>query len=87
MRTVQLTTDPDPKPFYDVSEGEYERLIDLGIVVNAPAAPTDPNLFDAEVAALVTDRNSSTYAAGRAAYAQAQSVAPSNPAVGQIWFS
>src|SRR3954468_16403116 len=73
IRTVQLTTDDiDPqtgvRPFYDVDEGEYERLLDLGIVVNAPADPEPVDLFDTEVAALLTDPTSAAHAAGVAEF-------------------
>src|SRR3982751_491374 len=60
---VQLTTDAEPRPQYEVDTGEYQRLVNLGILVNAPATPTDPDLFDQEVSQLVTDVNSSTHAA------------------------
>lgn len=57
---VQLTTDPEPRPTYEVSLGEYERLLSLGLVVNAPADTVDPDLFDAEIAQQVQDVNSQT---------------------------
>jgi hypothetical protein len=41
-RLVQIANDPVPRPTYEVDEGEYQRLIDLGLVVNAPAEPADP---------------------------------------------
>lgn len=89
MRTVQLTTDGPGGPgqrSYDVDDGEYERLTDLGIVVNAVANPNPAGLFDAEVAALMTDTGSDTYAAGRSAFTpRAQSIAPASPAVGELW--
>jgi hypothetical protein len=57
---VQLTTDSEPRPSYEVSAAEYERLTDLGLVVGGPPDPVDPDLFDSEVAALVADVNSQT---------------------------
>lgn len=65
---VQLTTDAEPRPTYEVSEGEYERLLDLGLVINAPADPVDPDLFDQEVAQLHADVNSQTRAEVDARY-------------------
>lgn len=57
---VELTTDPEPRPTYEVTLGEYERLLSLGLVVNAPADPVDPDLFDQEIAQQVEDVNSQT---------------------------
>jgi hypothetical protein len=88
LHAVQLSTDPEPRPFYDVDDGEYERLLSLGLVVNAPADPEPADLFDTEVAALINDGTSATHGAGILAFTQtAQSVAPSSPFVGQLWFS
>lgn len=86
--SVQLTFDPEPRPFYDVDEGEYERLLGLGVVVNAPADPEPVDLFDTEVAGLINDHTSDTYGAGLSAFTQFASVTPpSSPVVGQIWFT
>lgn len=85
---VQLSTDPEPRPTYEVSAGDYERLLELGLVVGGPAEPTPPDHFDDEVAALINDITSGTYAAGRAAFtARATTLPPSNPAIGDLWFS
>lgn len=88
LYSVQLSTDAEPRPTYDVDEAEYERLLALGLVVNAPADPEPLDLFDTEVAALINDGTSATHGAGISAFTQtAQSVAPSSPFVGQLWFS
>lgn len=57
---VQLTNDAEPRPSYEVSEAEYERLLDLGLLVGESPDPVSPDLFDTEVAALVDDVNSQT---------------------------
>jgi hypothetical protein len=55
--TVSLTSDPvdenGNRPTYDVDAGEYERLIGLGVVVNAPATPSPVDFFDTEVSTLI----------------------------------
>jgi hypothetical protein len=71
---VQLTTDAEPRPSYEVSEAEYERLTDLGIVVGGPPDPVDPDLFDQEVAALVADVNSETREALKAGFIASASI-------------
>lgn len=57
---VQLTSDAEPRPSYEVDDAEYERLFNLGLLVGAPPDPVDPNLFDTEVAGLVNNVNSQT---------------------------
>lgn len=85
---VQLTNDPEPRPFYEVDPAEYERLLDLGLVVNAPADPTPPDLFDQEMADELLDTTSASYAAGRAQFTlRATTLPPSNPAVGDVWIT
>lgn len=71
---VQYTIHPEPRTTYEVSEAEYERGIELGIIVNAPAAPQPPDVFDDEVAALVPDPATATGAALRAAFGRAAPV-------------
>lgn len=60
---VQITSDPEPRPTIEVSQGEYERLLRLGLVVGGPADPVLPDVFDNEVSQLIEDLNSSTRAA------------------------
>lgn len=90
---VSLTSDPaDPitglRPTYEVSEGEYERLMDLGLVVNAPAEPSPADLFDNELAEQLLDPTSASYAAGRASFTpRATTLPPTNPVEGELWFS
>lgn len=90
---VQLTSDPvNPltgvRPSYEVSEGEYERLIDLGLVLNAPADPSPADLFDTELAAELLDPTSASYAAGRASFTpRATTLPPVDPDEGELWFS
>jgi hypothetical protein len=85
---VQLATDPEPRPTYEVNAGEYERLLELGMLVGGPAEPAPPDLFDQEVAQLINNLNSVTYASGRAQFTpRATTLPPSNPAIGDLWFS
>lgn len=57
---IQLTTDAEPRPTYVVGQGEYERLLDLGLVVGGVGSAVDPDLFDRELAQQVEDVNSQT---------------------------
>lgn len=64
---VQYTIHPEPRQVYEVSEAEYQRALALGIVVNAPASPQPPDVFDDEVAELFApESTSATSAAARA---------------------
>lgn len=90
--TVQLTSDPADengnRPTYDVDRGEYERLLELGLVVNAPAQPQAADTFSQEVADVLLDEEGPAYAAGRAAFTlRATSTPPPNPVVGDVWIS
>lgn len=85
---VQFTTDPEPRPTYDVDRGEYQRLVRLGIVVDAPADPNPPDLFAEEVAQVLEDTNGPAYAAGRAMFTpRATATPPTNPVDGELWFA
>lgn len=90
---VSLTSDaPDPitglRPTYEVDEGEYERLLDLGLVVNAPAEPSPVDLFDTEISEQLLDPTSASYAAGRSSFTpRATTLPPSDPVEGELWFT
>lgn len=71
---VQLTSDAEPRPSYEVSEAEFERLRDLGLLVNENPDPVDPDLFDQEIAQEVGDVNSQTRAQLDARYVVGTSV-------------
>jgi len=87
-RLVQITNDPEPRPYYEVDEGEYQRLLELGLLVNEVADPADPDIFSNEMAAEFTDTTSAAYLAGRSAFTlRATSTPPANPAVGDVWIS
>lgn len=86
IRTIQTTMRPGEN--IDVDDAEYERLLELGLVLNAPADPQPTNHFDTEVASYINNTTTATYAAGKAQFTlNRQSVAPSNPYVGQVWIS
>jgi hypothetical protein len=89
---VQLQSDPvdenGNRPIYTVDRGEYERLLELGLLINAPAEPDSPDHFSQEIADAFSDVDGPAYAAGRAAFTlRATSVPPVNPAVGDVWIS
>lgn len=61
LYTIQTTMNPGVN--IDVGAAEYERLLELGLVLNAPADPQPANHFDAEVASYVNDPTKLTHAA------------------------
>lgn len=65
---VQLTSDAEPRPSYEVSQAEFERLLDLGLLVNEAPDPVAPDLFDQEMAQEIDDVNSQTRASLDARY-------------------
>lgn len=71
---IQLTTDPLPRPFYEVSAAEYERLQDLGLVVGGVQTPVDETLFDQELAQRIEDVNSLTRTALDGRYVVSESI-------------
>lgn len=65
MATYVVRTTIQPDVEYTVDEGEYDRLVALGLLLDGPVAPSTP-VFDQTVAELVDDPTSLTYLAVRA---------------------
>lgn len=87
---VQLQSDPvdenGNRPIYTVDRGEYERLLDLGLVLNAPAEAESIDHFSQEIADAFADVDGPAYLAGRTAFTlRATSTPPVNPVVGDVW--
>jgi len=61
LHTIQTTMNPGVN--IDVDDAEYERLRDLGLILNYVADPQPANHFDAEMASYVNDPTKLTHAA------------------------
>src|SRR3982751_1172276 len=58
--TYIIQTVLNPGVQYEVDEAEYQQLFELGLLLNAPAAPENPSAFDDAVRALVDNVNTQT---------------------------
>jgi hypothetical protein len=86
LYVIQTTLNPGVD--ITVDDAEYERLHNLGLILNDPVPPEEPTFFDDAVAALINDTTSATWSAGKGQFTlNRQSVAPSSPYIGQVWVS